>query len=773
MNIIVKQLKAHNILTYFLSCCLANIFLVYSLWNNIDSLYLILSIFISVIAHLTTITVIFLNKRSRKHIFGNSYMEYYPANNILYMSKEMSEIGDIESILIQEEILSNGDTLSIKKIIENLEGNNFPKSLDLEIKEKYYKVIITTNPVSKIIVITFIDISDEFAKYLNMGVGYKQVLEEKEKLRTMLDNIPVAVWSRNKNMEIVYFNNAYSNIVFGYQKPFDQELLEIDKSAILSAQKAFLENATKVSERPIIVESKRYIYQITDIPLVQHGMVVSVAWDVTNKDLIQKELQEVLLSHQNLLESSSNACMIIGADGKLKYYNNALVKFWGPDEDLLSHETTHEEILDHLYTRRKLPEQYNYAKFKKERTSLTHSLTAPREDLFYLPDGKCLRCVVIPHAGNALLFTYEDVTEKLSLERLNHTLTAVQKFTIDHLQEGICVFNETGDLELINAGMTKFWGLDPALEGQKVNLSDIIEKILGECSTEIELEELRDAFARVMVSRIAAQQTIKSFNGNIIHRSMTPLPNRGIMVSDLDVTDSVIVQNALMEKNQALIYVDKIKSEFLANMSYELRNPLTSIIGQSQLLLFHEVENLSTIQKNRIKDLIRASEDLSKLVDDAIEITTISSGYVELDVEEFDLVEVISSMISEFADQLFDMNIAYSFEYDEGKIICISDKSKVKHALTKLLENSIYRSKNVRKINIELRVKGDSYLLSIADDGPRVDENVSNKKPTRSAGLRYILARAIINLLNGKISNEFSKDTEMTSFIMELPKSAS
>jgi PAS domain-containing protein len=505
-------------------------------------------------------------------------MEYCPTSNILYVSEEMSKIGDIESILIQEERLLNGDIFSIKQILENLEDHAFPKSLDLDIKGKYYKVIITTEALSRMVMITFVDISDEFAKYLHIGTGYRQILEEKEKLRTILDSIPVAVWSRNKNMEIVYFNNTYSNIVFGYQKPFDEELLEIDKSAILSAQKSFLENTTKVSERPVIVESKRYIYQITDIPLVNQGMVVSVAWDVTNKEVVQKELQEVLSSHQNLLESSSNACMIIGADGKLKYYNDALVKFWGPDEGLLSHETTHEEILDHLYTRRKLPEQYNYAKFKKERTSLTHNLTAPREDLFYLPDGKCLRCVVIPHAGNALLFTYEDVTEKLSLERLNHTLSAVQKFTIDHLQEGICVFNETGELEVINAGMTKFWDLESVLEGQKVNLSDIIERILGECKTELELEELKDAFAKVMVSRIATQQTIKSFNGNIIHRSMTPLPNRGIMVSDLDVTDSVIVQNALIEKNEALLYVDKIKSEFLANMSYELRSPLTSII---------------------------------------------------------------------------------------------------------------------------------------------------------------------------------------------------
>jgi signal transduction histidine kinase len=607
-------------------------------------------------------------------------------------------------------------------------------------------------------------------KYLNLEHLYKAALEEKESLKLILETIPVAIWSRNENMEITYFNNAYSNIVFGYQKPFDSDLLEIDKSAILSAKKSFAENRSIVNERSIIIEGKMYLYQITDIPLVENKLVTSVAWDISNKELIQKELQEVLLSHENLLESSSNACMIIAADGKLKYYNDALVKFWGADEEILAHDITHEEIIDHLYTKRKLPEQYNYAKFKKERTVLSRAITEPREDLFYLPDGKCLRCVVIPHPGNSTLFIYEDVTEKLSLERMNHTLNAVQKYTIDNLQEGICVFNETGGLEILNAGMSKLWDLEISEDHQANNLAEIIEKILGECSSETELEELRYAFTKVMVSRIAAQQTIRNFNGNIIHRVMIPLPNRGIMVSDLDITDSVSVQNDLIEQNESLVYVDKIKSEFLANMSYELRSPLTTILGISQLLLLHDYDNLSDNQRGRLGDMLKATDDLSKLVDDAIEITTISSGYTVLDIEEFDLNALIRTIILESSNSLAMSNVSCNFDYDMSKVIFVSDKVKFQHAITKLIENSIYRSKNVSRIDIALKEKGDFYILSITDDGPKPYEKNSRKNSRSSTGLRYILARAIILLLQGKISSKYSKATNSTSFIIELPK---
>jgi signal transduction histidine kinase/PAS domain-containing protein len=767
MKIIVKQLQPHNILLYFLFCCFANIAFIYSILADMNRVYLTVTASFSVISHLATLAAIYLNRDKKNRLFGSSYIKYCPTNNSLYVSDEMKKIGDIESILT-EEISQEEDSLSIMKILENLKGYSFPKSLVLKFNERSYKVMIIQ--IKSKIFATFIDISEDFEKYLHLESLYKEVLKERESLKLILDVIPVAIWNRNENMEIIYFNNTYSNIVFGYQKPFEADLLEIDKLAILSAEKAFAENKSIVSERSIIIEGKMYLYQIIDIPLVKNGMVTSVAWDISNKELLHKELQEVILSHQNLLESSSNACMIIGADGRLKYYNDALVKFWGPDEGILNHETTHEEIIDHLYTKRKLPEQYNYAKFKKERTSLSNTLTGPREDLFYLPDGKCLRCVVIPHPGNSILFTYEDVTEKLSLERMNHTLNAVQKYTIDNLQEGICVFNETGGLELLNAGMSKLWDLEILEDHQNMNLAEIIEKILGEGNSEIECEELRDAFTKVMVSRIAAKQTIKNFKGNIIHRSMIPLPNRGIMVSDLDITDSVSVKNALIEKNEALVYVDKIKSEFLANMSYELRNPLATILGLSQLLLLHDYDNLSDSQRGRLGNMLQAAEELTKLVDDAIEITNISAGYTELDLEEFDLNEVIRTIILESTSSLSLRNVSCTYEHDMSKAILISDRIKFKHAVTELIENSIYRSKDVTKIDIALKVKGDFYILSITDDGPQLYEKDTRKNSTKSTGLRYILARAIILLLQGKISSKYSHNTNATSFIIELPK---
>ena len=74
------------------------------------------------------------------------------------------------------------------------------------------------------------------------------------------------------------------------------------------------------------------------------------------------------------------------------------------------------------------------------------SLLEPLEELDHLPDGKTLRVVIMPHPLGGLLFTWEDVTASLALERSYNTLIAVQKETLDNLCEAVAVIGGDGRL---------------------------------------------------------------------------------------------------------------------------------------------------------------------------------------------------------------------------------------------------------------------------------------------------------------------------------------
>ena len=95
------------------------------------------------------------------------------------------------------------------------------------------------------------------------------------------------------------------------------------------------------------------------------------------------------------------------------------------------------EVLEVMREKRKLPEQANFKAFKQNQLKLFTTLIDPQEEFLFLPDGKTLRVIAIPHALGGILFAYEDVTDRLALERSYNTLIAVQRETLDHLHEGI------------------------------------------------------------------------------------------------------------------------------------------------------------------------------------------------------------------------------------------------------------------------------------------------------------------------------------------------
>ncbi|MEE3093715.1 MAG: histidine kinase, partial [Pseudomonadota bacterium] len=93
-----------------------------------------------------------------------------------------------------------------------------------------------------------------------------------------------------------------------------------------------------------------------------------------------------------------------------------------------------------------MPELVDFPAFKQEQDRLFVSVIERREELMHLPDTRTFRVAITLHLFSGLLFVYEDVTDRLVLERSYNTPIEVQLETINNLHEGVAVHGQDGRL---------------------------------------------------------------------------------------------------------------------------------------------------------------------------------------------------------------------------------------------------------------------------------------------------------------------------------------
>ena len=129
------------------------------------------------------------------------------------------------------------------------------------------------------------------------------------------------------------------------------------------------------------------------------------------------------------------------------------------------------------------------------------------------------------------------------------------------------------------------------------------------------------------------------------------------MVTFVDVTDTVKVERALLERNEALEAAASLKNAFIHHVSYELRSPLTNIIGFTQLLADARIGPLNDRQREYIGYVMSSSTALLAIVNDLLDLATIDAGIMELELAEVDVAEAVDGAIESLKDRINESRI--------------------------------------------------------------------------------------------------------------------
>ena len=181
---------------------------------------------------------------------------------------------------------------------------------------------------------------------------------------------------------------------------------------------------------------------------------------------------------------------------------------------------------------------------------------------------------------------------------------------------------------------------------------------------------------------------IERRDGMVIDCATVPLPDGATMVTFQDVTDTVNVERALRERNEALEAADRIKIDFVHHVSYELRSPLTNIIGFAQLLDDAEIGPLNDKQREYLAYITASTNSLLAIVNNILDLATIDAGAMKLNLGEVDIRATMEAAAEGIQDRLVKDNIALNIDAAPTIGSFTADRARVVQVLFNLLSNA-------------------------------------------------------------------------------------
>jgi two-component system phosphate regulon sensor histidine kinase PhoR len=230
---------------------------------------------------------------------------------------------------------------------------------------------------------------------------------------------------------------------------------------------------------------------------------------------------------------------------------------------------------------------------------------------------------------------------------------------------------------------------------------------------------------------------------------------------------------------------EEYRKEFLGNVSHELKTPLFTVQGYLETLIGGAAKD----KKIREKYLDRANKGVERLiyiVRDLDMITSLEVGNLRIEIENFDIVDLIENVFDLFEMKAHKKHISLAFDIDYTEPIMVKgDKDKIQQVLTNLIVNSIKygREKGTTEVSIENLIK-NKVIIRITDNGegiekkniPRLFERFFRVDKSRSrkeggSGLGLAIVKHIIEAHDEKIyiESEFGVGSEF-SFTLEKAK---
>ena len=621
------------------------------------------------------------------------------------------------------------------------------------------------------------DVGEEQRRRIDAETARDNAVRERDALRSLIDLFPHPIWMRDGDRKLAWVNRAYVRAVEATDAndAAARHLELLDHRHRADADARHLAGAVYQERAPAVIAGRRATIDVFET--AARGLSGGIAIDMTELSTLQDNLERQANAHAQTLDQLPTAVAIFDQRQRLMFHNQAYRQLWQLDLALLESHPTESELLDRLRAERLIPEHDDFRAWK---TSWLQSYRAleSRDQFWYLPDGRNIRVSANPNPQGGVTYLFDDVTERHALELRYNALTRVQRETLDMLKEGVAVFGPDGKLRLHNPALGKLWDIPEAVLRLSPHVDDVARLAAIQAPESSFWNDMASAVAGLTDQRLGASARIQRKDDGVIDCAIAPLPDGGTLVTFTDITASAHFERALTERNEALQRAHQLRSDFVQNMSYELRSPLNVVIGYTQMLGDGIGGPLNPKQRGYASHIMRASNALLALIDNILDLQSIDSGVVALELGPVDLKANLDAVIEGVQDRLSDAEVKLSVSIAPNIGPFIADARRLRTVLFNLASNAIGFSPKGGEVRIVAERIGEELSISVADQGPGIPESEQARiferfehhpqgSKHRGVGIGLSIVRSFIEMHGGRVAIDSSpgQGARLTCFI--------
>jgi PAS domain S-box-containing protein len=334
--------------------------------------------------------------------------------------------------------------------------------------------------------------------------------------------------------------------------------------------------------------------------------------------------------------------------------------------------------------------------------------------------------------------------------QISETERARLEMVFNSIHDSVMILDEDGLIVFVNPAFCRTFGVTAS-------------EVVGRHPLEImKNPDILDLVKQPYTQNLLRFHEVSFPDGRVGNAQLTQIPDIGFALTMHDITD--------------LKEMDRIRSELVHTVSHDLRSPLTSVIGYTELI--DRSGSLTDTQREFLKRIQESVQHITSLINDLLELGSVEAG-LDTSREFVQLDSILNYTLEMLQGQIRAKHITVQTEISPVLPALRANPVRLRQVFDNLVGNAIKYSSDHGAVNVAMRAEDDQIIMQVTDNGPGIppkDQShifdkfyrASNVSSKSGSGLGLAIVKSIVEAHQGRVWVE-SVMGRGSSFFVVLP----